>query len=194
MPQMRLALRTGDLGADHAVAGVTVRLHAVTGQRQPEARPTTAGVELRVGAEQLAATADTQIDTALGVGGVLAGERALCALLLRHVVLQRREPLPQRLVLRAQGLHDRAHAAHTSDGCRGHSNCCSPRARSREIDGQTQDYDERAAEVAGARAAGGAHAGAPRTHTTNHSVPRSRRPSCRLELESHSAGASTLCP
>src|SRR5262249_45664866 len=93
VPEVAAAGRAGDLGADHPVAAVDVRVDALERHRLDEARPACARVELRLGAEELRAAARTAVDAGrLGVE-ILAGERPLGALLAQNVVLRGREPL-----------------------------------------------------------------------------------------------------
>ena len=77
----------GDLGADHPVARVDVRVDALERGGLDEARPAGAGVELGVGAEQLRAAAGTAVDAGHLRVGVGAGEGALGPLLAQHCVL-----------------------------------------------------------------------------------------------------------
>src|SRR5690606_36383107 len=91
VPQVGVAARAADLGADHAVAAVLHQRHRVGVGRRVEARPAAVGLELGVRPEQLGAARPAAVDALrLGVD-VLAGERALGARLAQHVELLRRE-------------------------------------------------------------------------------------------------------
>src|SRR5438874_10721426 len=92
--EVAAALGAGDLGADHEKAAVLVLLDRGALRRLVEAGPAAVGVELGRRREQLGPAARAPVG-ALGVGvPVLAGERALGALLSEHVVLLRRQLLP----------------------------------------------------------------------------------------------------
>ena len=77
------------LGAHHAVARVGLGDRRSRGRRLDEARPAGAGVELRVGAEELGAAAGAAVDAGVLRVDVLAGERALGALPPEDLVLLR---------------------------------------------------------------------------------------------------------
>ena len=77
VPEVPTACGADDLGARHAVARVDALLDRVERRRLHEARPPGPGVELRVGAEELRATARAAVDTRILGVGVRAGEGSL---------------------------------------------------------------------------------------------------------------------
>src|SRR4051812_44236965 len=90
---MSAAALADDLGPAHPVRRVVPDLDRLGELRLGEARPARAGVELRLGVEQLRAAGGAAVDAVLVVVPVLAGERALGALLAQHLVLLGRELL-----------------------------------------------------------------------------------------------------
>ena len=88
---MRIAAVAVHLAADHAVARVGLASHVFFPRRLPEARPAAAGLELVLRAEQLGPAAYAAVLALVVVVPVLAGERALGAVLARHLELLRRE-------------------------------------------------------------------------------------------------------
>src|SRR6476619_5831477 len=91
VPEMAAAGGTGDLGANHPVARIVMRVDALERHRLDEARPTRARVELRVGPEQLRPAAGAAVHAGRLRVGIRAGEGALGALLAQYVVLVRAE-------------------------------------------------------------------------------------------------------
>ena len=93
-----------DLGAHHAVARVDTLHDRVERGRLDEARPSRAGVELRIGPEELGPAAGAAVDArVLGVG-VRPGERPLRRLRRRTAYWSgvRRAPLLVRELYRAR--------------------------------------------------------------------------------------------
>lgn len=89
---MGIAMIAYDLGTNHAVARVAYGAYIVSGQRQPETRPTGSRVIFVLGTEQIVAAADTPICTVVLQVDVRAGEWPLRTLHLRHLVLLFRQP------------------------------------------------------------------------------------------------------
>src|SRR5579884_2950804 len=101
VPQMRPAAAAGDLGADHPEAGVGRFGNGAVMSRRDKARPSGAGIEFRVRAEELRAAADAFVGSTFVMIPILAGERRLGAFLARDVILLGRQltpPLGFRLV------------------------------------------------------------------------------------------------
>src|SRR3989337_789565 len=95
VPQVPLAARADDLGANHAVRHVAMLLDRAF-LRPGEARPARAAVELGLALEQRLTARGAEILTGRLVLLVLAGERALGAMLAQDAVLlgrQLRAPL-----------------------------------------------------------------------------------------------------
>src|SRR5436190_23213681 len=84
---MRAAARADDLGPAHAVASVRAQLDLVGTLRLGEARPSRAGFELGVRAEQLVATGSAAVDPVFLRIGVLATEGRLRSLAAKDLVL-----------------------------------------------------------------------------------------------------------
>src|SRR5207244_10635004 len=87
-----------DLGPPREVRVVLGDADAVGSHRLGEARPARAGIEFRVGAEQLCLARRAAIDAGIVVIPVLAGEGALGPLLATHGVLVGGELAPPLLV------------------------------------------------------------------------------------------------
>src|SRR5262245_44430325 len=87
MSQVPAAAPAYDLHAMHPIAVVVAQLDFVLIHRLIEARPTGAGIELRVRMKQLLTAARTNIASILFVHPVLAGKCALGALLAQDMVL-----------------------------------------------------------------------------------------------------------
>src|SRR5689334_7230838 len=94
MSEMRIAVRTRDLHAPHAVAVVFVGLDGLARDGLVKARPSAAGVKLRVRLEQRLPARRAAVPAWIVLGFVLAGEGPLGALLSKNVVLVRRELAP----------------------------------------------------------------------------------------------------
>src|SRR5439155_1432633 len=115
MSQVPAAISADDLGATHEQAVVRTQLHGLRHCGLGEAGPAGAGVELRLGAEQLRPAGGAAILPRLLVVGVRTGERRLGTRLSQHLILRRRQLLaPLEL-----GLFDvaRAHAMVLAPGC-----------------------------------------------------------------------------
>src|SRR5688572_13795473 len=84
---MCVAARTFHLHAAHTVGAVRFELDGLLIGRLPEARPTAAGLELRVGAEELGAAARAAVRPGLFAVVILAGESAFGAFLASDLVL-----------------------------------------------------------------------------------------------------------
>src|SRR4029077_15384214 len=91
VPEVTAAAGAADLGAGHSVGGVGEHLYVLGQGRLVEARPAGARLELRVGAEQRSAAPGAVVHAIFLDIPVLAGERALGALLAQHLVLLGRE-------------------------------------------------------------------------------------------------------
>src|SRR5204862_2275818 len=91
VPEVAATASTHHLGAPHEQAVVGADLHLVVRHGVPEARPSSAGVELGVGAEQLLAASSAAIGPARLLIPVGAGECTLRALVAKDVVLLRRQ-------------------------------------------------------------------------------------------------------
>ena len=98
MTQMTPTATAHDLGAAHEQAVVRPKLDRLGDRGLIEAGPPGAGVELGVGAEQLAAAAGAPVEAAGVVVDVLTGERALGVSLAQHAVLHRGQLLAPLLV------------------------------------------------------------------------------------------------
>src|SRR5258707_2173523 len=96
--QMAAALPADDLGAPHEQAVVRPQLHGLGHGGLVEARPSGAGVELRVRGKQPAAAAGAPVVTVLVIVHVLAGERPLGVRLAQDAVLKRGQLRPPLLV------------------------------------------------------------------------------------------------
>jgi uncharacterized protein len=98
MAEVPVTGRADDFDTDHPVARVGLGPDAVEGGRLDEARPARPRVELRVGAEDLAAAAGAAVHPVPVLIPVRAGERALGSLLPEDRVLLRRQPRAPLLV------------------------------------------------------------------------------------------------
>src|SRR6516165_2330425 len=87
MAEMAAAARTEDLGADHAVAEITLLMDMVLDGRTAEARPAASGVELGIGFKQRLPATGTDISARPVLMLALAGKRPLGRLLAQHRVL-----------------------------------------------------------------------------------------------------------
>src|ERR1039458_3223609 len=86
---MRVAFRAQHFGPIREKRAIGLRLDVLRRDRLIEARPSRAGFELGVGAEQRVAAADASIKTLVVILGVQVLERALGALFARDLVLLR---------------------------------------------------------------------------------------------------------
>src|SRR5687768_8418103 len=100
MAEVGAAVRAANLGADHAVGPVAAFLDAAGFRRLPERRPARTRIVFRGRREQRLAADHAEVHAVLLVAVVLAGEGALSALLLRHVILLGRQARPKFLVAR----------------------------------------------------------------------------------------------
>src|SRR4029077_4409547 len=96
--QVATAATADDLGAPHEQAVVRPQLDRLGDRGLVEARPPGARVELRVGAEQLAAAAGAPVEAVGVIVDVLTGEGALGVSLAQHAVLHRGQLLAPLLV------------------------------------------------------------------------------------------------
>src|SRR5438876_4918060 len=96
--EMAAAVRAHDLGAHHAEGLVPLLIDRLLAGGRVERGPAAAGVVLRVGDEELGATAGTVVCARLEHMVVLARERALRALFAEHVVLLGRQFRPPLLL------------------------------------------------------------------------------------------------
>lgn len=97
------ALRARDLGPEHVEARVLGQLDAALLEDLVEGRPAAAAVVLVLRGEELLLADDAGVDAALVVLVVAAGVRALGALLLGHVPLQRGQPALELLLVELLG-------------------------------------------------------------------------------------------
>src|SRR5258707_719916 len=103
---MAAALGAGDLGADHAVAGVGRGVDRFA-HRRPEARPARAAFVLGRGIEQRLVAAGAAEDALALLVVQRAGEGPLGAVVAQYMVLQRVEfLLPLRFALLDLAAHD----------------------------------------------------------------------------------------
>src|SRR5580704_2061667 len=93
MAEVAAALGAANLGPRDDHAPVPMLLDGALVQRGVEARPASAGVELRVGAEQLCAASGARVHALVVHVHVLPGERTLGARLAKHGVLLGRQAL-----------------------------------------------------------------------------------------------------
>src|SRR5690242_15445372 len=98
VPEMASAAAAQDLGALHEQASVLAGLDVLGDGRLVEAGPSGAGVELRVGAEQLGAATGAVVHPVVLDVHVLARERPLGAVAAEDLVLVGRQALPPLLV------------------------------------------------------------------------------------------------
>src|SRR5581483_7752911 len=91
--EMAAAPRARDLDPVHAVTEVIVKLDVGAVCGLSEARPSGPRVKLRIGGEQLSATAGASVCALSLLVEVLSGERALGPLAAKHLVLSRGELL-----------------------------------------------------------------------------------------------------
>ena len=87
VPQVRVADGAADLRSGHGKLPILLVGHVLVANRGPEARPSTAGVELRLGAKELIAAADALVDPLFVVVVVLAGEGPFGTAFARDLVL-----------------------------------------------------------------------------------------------------------
>src|SRR5580698_5645145 len=90
---MGIAFRAPRLGSHHAVLRIPMLGYAAAVDGLVKARPSRAGIELRVGIEQRSATAHAVIHPRLMIVPVRSGKGALRAGLARHMVLLGRQLL-----------------------------------------------------------------------------------------------------
>ncbi len=93
VPQMCPAAGAQDLSSCHKKAGVNHRADSPVVNRIPETGPSTPGIELRGGREQLLTTTYTGVDSRIRNIPVFTGERTLCRFLAGDGVLLRGELL-----------------------------------------------------------------------------------------------------
>ncbi|KAG0756563.1 hypothetical protein G6F22_020255 [Rhizopus arrhizus] len=93
----------GDLGADHAVAGIADFAHMRRVERGEEAGPAGAGIELGARAEQRQRTQPAAVDTLALVVEEDSAERRFGAVLQQHAALLAAEAGNQRLGLGGGG-------------------------------------------------------------------------------------------
>jgi len=108
MPQVRVAGATQDLGTGHAQAVVLHGAYAVSVAGRDKAGPASAGIELRIGAEQGRVATDAAVGAAVMAVVILAAAHRLGAFLPAHGVLLRADLLPP-LRLRLDDLYGFAH-------------------------------------------------------------------------------------
>src|SRR5690606_13878603 len=92
VPEMTVAVRRADLGANHAVAGVAPLVDVRGLDGLGEARPSAARFELVGGREQRLSRHDVDVDAGFLVVQVLPGSGHLGAVLLGHAILLRGQP------------------------------------------------------------------------------------------------------
>lgn len=95
MTQVRIAIATDHLVANHAMAGIANSSHRFAGQRQPETWPPGARVVLVRRRKQLSITACATVRAVILVIDIFAGERTFRAFVLRDLVGFITEPLTQ---------------------------------------------------------------------------------------------------
>src|SRR5439155_7499426 len=96
--EMATAGAARHLSADHAVTAILLRFNRVGHRWLGEARPSTAGVELRIGVEQHRAASGAAVGAVVLRVDVLPTERPLRRGVAQHLVRIRRELLPPLLI------------------------------------------------------------------------------------------------
>src|SRR3989454_472900 len=160
--QVGIRVRRADLGAHHEERPVRLLLDVLGLERLGEARPAGAGLELVERAEQRLSGDDVHVDAGPVIVPVLVRESPLCPLVLRHVVLQRRERASQLGVAQFLEVH-RIPSLRVL--------LCSRRS----TDGGERDGEAQQPRQLGHRSASACGASAPQTSLSRRSRPQPQR-------------------
>ncbi len=95
VPQVGTAVGAFDLGPRHKKTSILLLPHALRIDRRPETRPARLGVVFCPRCKELVSADDAKIDPGLVMGPVCSGEGSFGSFVDAHLVLQRRELLPE---------------------------------------------------------------------------------------------------